>query len=77
MDWSTPTLILRIRENGLSLSGITVIGNNGGADPDSRWNINDDYIGLFQAIGIHIENFYMNYIVLIGLVSAPFSQVTS
>jgi len=28
-------------------------------------------IGLFQAIGIHVENFYMNYILLIGLVSAP------
>jgi uncharacterized membrane protein len=28
-------------------------------------------IGLFQAIGIHIEKFYTNYIVLIGLVSAP------
>jgi hypothetical protein len=28
-------------------------------------------IGLFRAIGIHIEEFYMNYIVLIGLVSAP------
>jgi hypothetical protein len=28
-------------------------------------------IGLFQAIGIHIEKFYMNYILLIGLVSAP------
>jgi hypothetical protein len=28
-------------------------------------------IGLFQAIGIHVQNFYMNYILLIGLVSAP------
>jgi hypothetical protein len=28
-------------------------------------------IGLFQAIGIHVESFYMNYILLIGLVSAP------
>jgi len=31
-------------------------------------------IGLFQAIGIHIENFYMNYIVLIGLVSHLFTS---
>ena len=28
-------------------------------------------IGLFKAIGVHVENFYMNYILLIGLVSAP------
>jgi hypothetical protein len=28
-------------------------------------------LGLFQAIGINISNFYMNYIVVIGCVSAP------
>jgi hypothetical protein len=27
--------------------------------------------GLFQAIGIKIEKFYMNYVIIIGLVSAP------
>jgi len=44
---------------------------NGGADSDSSGILMMLTIGLFQAIGIHIENFYMNYIVLIGLVSAP------
>lgn len=28
-------------------------------------------IGLFQAIGIHVEKFYQNYILIIGFVSAP------
>jgi len=28
-------------------------------------------IGLFQAIGIHVEKFYQNYIMIIGFVAAP------
>jgi hypothetical protein len=28
-------------------------------------------LGLFQAIGLHIEKFYMNYVIIIGAVSAP------
>jgi hypothetical protein len=28
-------------------------------------------LGLFQAIGMHIEKFYMNYVIIVGAVSAP------